>query len=559
MYGTQHEREDNMKNHFRKSGALSLAVLMAAASLFTSSCTSDYDDTQAPWTTEAPETIPWTTDDIESNGFHWEGTEPVEDVTDTFETDTPETDAPETLVGPGYELSDGTLTILDDDAMVNYDDPQQIPWYEQRESITKVVISDGVTKIGEDAFSNCTNLSSVKIPSSVTHIGVKAFSACENLKGIVIPNGVKTIDDNAFSYSGLVSITLPDSLQHIGELAFSSCYSLTFFTIPANVETFSSNILGGCESLTKVTVDANNKYFSSDEAGVLFNKDKTTLICYPEGNSNTEYKIPNSVTVIGEEAFSGSRFKSVVIPDGVEVIESGAFKFSGIESVTLPNSVQSIGAYAFYWCSGLKSVTIPNGITTISEGTFGMSAHLESVAISSSVKIIEKGAFVGCNDLKEIKIPADVLEFDFDGIMIEAITVDKNNKCFSSDEYGVLFNKDKTVLLYYPKESENTEYTVPKGVEKIANSAFESCDNLKSVIISDGVTDIGDYAFQCCKEFVSVEIPDSVANLGEFVFNGCDNLKTINFKGSEAQWNAIENDHKSWGDSVLEYTVNFGA
>ncbi len=502
------------KNILKKTCAVTLTAVTVATMIFASSCSDNSESTNAPWTTEAPETIPWTTDDIESNGFHWEGTEPVEDVTDTFETNTPETDAPETLVGPGYELSDGTLTILDDDAMEDYVVSQEIPWYEQRESITKVVISDGVTKIGEDAFSNCTNLSSVKIPSSVTRIEAWAFFCCESLKEIVIPNGVETICNGAFYR---------------------------------------------CRNLTKITVDKNNKYFSSDEAGVLFNKDKTTIMYYPEGNTNTEYTIPDGVTTIGERAFEASKLNSVVIPDGVEVIESGAFQFSGIESVTLPNSVQSIGAYAFYWCSGLKSVTIPNGITTISEGTFGMSARLESVAISSSVKIIEKGAFVGCNDLKEIKIPAEVLEFDFDGIMIEAITVDKNNKCFSSDEYGVLFNKDKTVLLYYPKESENTEYTVPKGVEKIANSAFEGCDNLKSVIISDGVTDIGDYAFQSCKEFVSVEIPDSVTNLGEFVFNGCDNLKTINFKGSEAQWNAIENDHKSWGDSVLEYTVNFGA
>ena len=73
------------------------------------------------------------------------------------------------------------------------------------------------------------------------------------------------------------------------------------------------------------------------------------------------------------------------------------------------------------------------------------------------------------------------------------------------------------------------------------------------------MTSITDSAFYECSNLMSVEIPDSVANLGEFVFNGCDNLKTINFKGSEAQWNAIENDHKSWGDSVLEYTVNFGA
>ncbi len=162
--------------------------------------------------------------------------------------------------------------------------------------------SYAVTAIGSSAFRNCTGLTSITIPNSVTSIGKEAFQGC----------------------TGLTSITIPNSVTAIGTAAFSNC-----------------------SNLTKILVEEGNTAYTSIE-GVLFSNEKTTLVAYPAAKA-PDYEIPNSVTAIGDYAFS----------DCV-----------GLTSVTIPNSVTAIGNYAFYRCIGLTSITIPNSVTAISEYAF---------------------------------------------------------------------------------------------------------------------------------------------------------------------------------------------
>lgn len=524
------------KENSKKISSACLAALLTASMLFASACSDNSEDTNAPWTTEAPETIPWTTDDIESN-IVYEDTDTVEDVTDTFETNTPETDAPETLFGPGYELSDGTLTILDDDAMEDYVVSQEIPWYGQRESITKVIISDGVTRIASLAFSQCSNLESITIPDSV-----------------------KSIGECAFIFSGISSITIPASVTYIELSAFMDC-----------------------ENFTSITVDEKNVNYSSID-GVLFSKDKTELLLYPINIEKASYTVPNGVTKIGDGAFrSCETLTSVVIPDGVTDIGAGAFDYCiKLESVTLPDSVRNIETEAFRSCEALGSIKIPNGVEKINIGTFMSCTSLSSVEIPQSVKIIDGSSFMYCESLTEVVIPNSVeaigmgafafcglksvtlpdsvkainegvfdscenlisftitanlikLDCQFCGCTsLTEITVDKNNKYFSSDEHGVLFNKDKTTLYVYPANKKNVEYTIPDSVTAIGKNAFSYCTNLESITI-----------------------PDSVESIDMEVFYSCSSLKTINFSGSEEQWNAIEKNE--WNVGMPECTINFGA
>ena len=223
--------------------------------------------------------------------------------------------------------------------------------------IINVVIESGVTRIGENAFKNCS-VQKIAIQNSVKTIGNSSFSNCSSLKSVTIPDSVTSIGNYTFSYcSSLKSVTIPDSVTTIGDEAFLFCRGLTSVEIPDSVTTIGDNVFNNCSSLTSIDVASGNLNYSSKD-GVLFDKNKSKLIQYPIGNKRTEYTIPNSVKTIGSRAFSGcSSLTSVTIPNSVTTIRNFAFdNCNGLTSVTIPNSITSIGYSAFYDCDSLKDV-----------------------------------------------------------------------------------------------------------------------------------------------------------------------------------------------------------
>ena len=217
------------------------------------------------------------------------------------------------------------------------------PWFAYKDSLTKIIIENGVTSIGESNFAYLSNVVNVTLPDSVTTIGDYAFVGCTSLTSITIPNSVTSIGDDAFeNCRSLTSVTIPNSVTSIGYCAFSECTRLKSVTIGSGVTSISNDAFAYCTSLTSIT-------------------------------------IPNSVASIGDGAF---------------------FFCTNLTGITIPDSVTSIGDYAFAGCTSLTSITIPNSVTSIGEDAFEACDILTSITIPNSVTSIGEDAFYDCSKLQ---------------------------------------------------------------------------------------------------------------------------------------------------------------
>jgi hypothetical protein len=201
---------------------------------------------------------------------------------------------------------------------------------------------------------------------------------------VTIPASVTSIGDYAFYGTSLISITIPTGVISMGESAFAECRSIRNVTIPSSVTSIGERAFFNCTSLTSITVDNQNRAYLSVD-GILFNKNRTILIRYPEGKQETSYTIPSSVTSIGSLSFSYcSSLTSITIPSSVTSIGDRAFaECTSLTSITIPSSVTSIGDYAFYGTS-LTSVTIPSSVISIGDYAFNRNVRIIDSLLSGT-------------------------------------------------------------------------------------------------------------------------------------------------------------------------------
>ena len=386
----------------------------------------------------------------------------------------------------------GTLTISGTGTMPDYVytlGTNSSPWRYNR-NIHLVIISEGVTNIGNYAFTNCYGLTTIVIPSSVTSIGESAFSFCESLTSITIPNSVTSIGEHAFGWcKSLNSITISNRVTSIEYATFYECHSLASVTIPSSVTSIGEDAFSFCTSLTSVTI--------SD--GVTSIGESAFSFC----ESLTSITIPNSVTHIGEWAFSSCE---------------------SLTSITIPNSVTSIGQGAFSLCESLISVTIPESVTSIGGSAFLNCHALTSVTIPSSVTSIGNRAFGGCDALETLNYNAkDCNPEETDYAWIggwENITT------------LIIGEGVERIPRYAFMDCQNlTSVTIPEGVTSIGRRAFSSCSSLALITIPSSVTSIGMYAFSSCKSLISVTIPESVTSIESELFRGCESLTSVTIPG----------------------------
>ena len=317
---------------------------------------------------------------------------------------------PWTSGGCTVTLSGGVLTVSKASgtgAMADYPSlfDSSIPWRTNRNSITSIVVEEGVTHIGNYTLAQCRYATSISLPTTLTSIGDYAFQACNN--------------------ASLTAIIIPDNVQTIGNYAFSSCTKATSITLPTNLTSIGNNAFATCSSLT---------------------------------------------------------------------------------SVDIPDKVMIIGEYAFNRCSNLETATVGNSVTTIGTNAFASCTKLESINIPASVMTIGASAFEGCNALTS---------FD----------VDANNNFYAS-EGGVLFNKDKTILIQYPASKSGSTYTIPASVTTINSYAFYYSTGLTEVTIPASVTAIGSYAFRYCSNLGTVTLLSNPYITGD-AFTGIKSGATI--------------------------------
>ncbi len=363
----------------------------------------------------------------------------------------------------------------------------------------KVVIKDNVNQIVEEAFYECTNLESVTLSDNITKIMAKTFYGCSSLKEVV----------------------LNESLSDIGQWAFEDCTSLESINIPKKLSYLSSDAFVGCSKLTAVTVDENNENFSSVD-GILFNKDKTELICYPAGKQNKSYTIPSSVKEIGEVSFNeNSYIEEVIIGDNVLKIGYCAFEdCASLKKISLGNNVEIIESYAFDYCAFYNNKdNWENGVFYIGKYLISVDSDCEGkFTVKEGTELIAIRAFEYCDEITDISIPDSVKYINY--CAFEDCGVYDNS---ANWENGALYIDNYLIKV---DESTSGEFEIKDGVKAIADNAFED-SAISSVEIPDSVEYIGNEAFEYCTSLESVTIPDSVKYLGESAFEYCSNLKDV--------------------------------
>ena len=265
--------------------------------------------------------------------------------------------------------------------------------------LRSITLPEKVTSIGNETFCGCSGLTSITIPESVTSVGSRAFAGCSGLTSITIPRSVSNIEEGAFAgCCGLTSITIPESVTSIGSGAFAGCCGLTSITIPKDVTRIEEGAFAGCSNLTSLTVAKGNTVYHSDGNYIIHTATNTLV----DGCAPTE--IPSYIKAIGAEVFSGcSGLASITIPEGVTSIGSRAFAgCRELTAITIPRSVSNIEEGAFAGCHGLTSITLPEGITSIEGSVFESCSGLESVVVPEGVSSIGDGAFAHCSSLKDV-------------------------------------------------------------------------------------------------------------------------------------------------------------
>ena len=518
-----------------------------------------------------------------------------------------------------WDLTDGVLTISGTGAMTDYySQSSLIPWWYSNSSIKKVIITEGCTSIGDNAFGYCANLTSIEIPNSVAKIGEGAFYSCSALYSVNIPDGVTSIYGRTFSgCSALAEITIPNTVSYIGQYAFNGCESLTTIEIPKgtiehfafeNCKNLSTVIIGegvtkiylsygpfrGCTKLNTVVWNAKDAICTSSYYDVYPGNPFSEIASYitsftfgenvrniPSGlcsgmSNLTSITIPKSVTSVGDDPFNNCSSLTTIVwnaANGITNIQTFSNIGKQITSFTFGNSVNSIPAYLCYEMSSLTSLTIPNSVTKVGDHAFYNCSSMTSLTIPNSVTKVGDLAFYNCNSLTSFDIPnpqaqcGNNILVGAQGLTSMSVPASALNISEASINSVTSHLQSLTVIggevsesgFLFITHSYRTLQTLDLGSATnttLADEAFKGCYNLQSLVLPQNLTEISYMAVADCKNLQSIDIPASVTEISQSAFENCRSLKTITFGGQTANAPGRFNAHSS-SNSQLQRIGNW--
>lgn len=347
--------------------------------------------------------------------------------------------------------------------------------------ITGVEIPDSVTLISDYAFQYCKSLTKIEIPGTVKKIGNwwgnvngQIFNGCSNLKEVILEEGIEEISGRAFdSCSKVKEWKLPKSLKRIGPCAFRNI-SVEEFNIPENVESIAATFISS-SNLSRINVDSNNKYFTSVD-GILFDKDSTRLIKYPENRDGNSYEVPNTVKTIDANAFiSCKNLQTIVIADSVEKIGDSAFDGSKLKTINLGGGITNISNKPFYGAWNLTNINVITENDKYESENGILFNKGKTILIKYPPAIINGEVY---------EIPNTVVEIgpqSFYSSQIKNVIIPSSVKKIGSESFFACYNLE--------------EVNLPEGLERIEWRALYGCHKIKTIVVPSSVTFIDGGAF----------------------------------------------------------------
>ena len=354
----------------------------------------------------------------------------------------------------------------------------------------------------------------IMIPSTVSHdginyqvtqIGFQAFNNCSGLTLIGIPEGVTAINSYAFSSCGnLEDVDFPNSLISIGNYAFQDCSSFSNVYIPRNVAVIAYNAFSFCHTIKSYSCSSLNPYFRAVD-GVLFSKDMTKLVAYPQAALASSYDVPSTVTATDFHAFRDC---------------------DNLVNITIPETVTWLGSTVFARCDNLVSLYLPDGITHMGVGIFSGCTNLSNLHLPASLDSIMNGSFSHCMSLSELTIPRNVSYID-------------QYAFYESGGIKHIYFEEDSRLAYIGSSafasSDGLEtFYMPNSVTTTGNSIFYKCPSLKNVSISQNLSVLEVSSYNYCTSLIELYIPSNVTLVGNSSVANCSSLKRLTIGEKDA-------------------------
>lgn len=358
------------------------------------------------------------------------------------------------------------------------------------------------------AFPAGKNVSAYTLPDETLTVGTCAF-AYAKIETIEL-NNTQTIGSSAFLGSNLTTLTIPDSVTVLGKSAFAYNFDLQSLKIGKGLTTIPAGAFKTDNLLVEVTIPKNVQYIMGDtlDGGAFENCISLTSVTFEEDSK---------LSYIGVKSFASTNIAKITLPKNVVMIDSKAFTNNfNLSDVSLETGsvLRTISNEAFAYTYSLTNITLPENLVAIGDFAF-INSGLSSVTIPKTVAELGKGAFASCHSL-------------------ENIFIESGNENYV-DTNGVVYSKDKTIVVEYPAGKNSTEYEVIDGVKKIGNGAFYGSWNLNTVYLPEGIESVGEYAFYDCKNVTSYSLPETLTAIERYAFSENYSLNYISIPDNVIQ------------------------